>query len=402
MKLVYALLLACLLVACASTDDFALSDDSDKTGEKGLELHVPPLESQLGPEEGNMLTWSQADMDQRFKAMETIYTGHFIKAGDKAKALLPGASLPVDEQRISDYMAEMKTAGIIMVKDGKVILERYARGHTPEHRYTSFSMAKSFMALLLGAAIKDGLIDSVQDPMEKYLPELVGSAYEGVTIEQALVMLSGVKWSEDYTSSDSDVASMLAAPPPEGEDSTISYMRRLPRAVEAGKVWNYSTGESHLLGVLVARVTGKRMAEYLSEKVWVPYGMEDDAFWMVDWSQNDLGGCCISSRLRDYARFGMFMLDDAKEILNDDYYTNMISRKSDVPGYPEVGYGYQWWTYPEGRFGAQGLYGQNIIIDPNHNIVMVVSSALKESHDPKLSERRFAYIGELFERAKSL
>lgn len=394
------LLVLFLLSACVAKEQ-ASEQSLPITLEKvNLEpLSLPLAGDQLSPEEGNMLTWGQDDMDERFRSMEKLYPGHFIRSGKNIKPLPAGQLLQVDEQRMKEYMEEMKTAGILLLKDGKIILEYYARGHEPEKRYTSFSMAKSFMALLLGAAIKDGLIDSVNDRLSQYLPELNSSAYQEVTIAQALTMTSGVKWSEDYADPDADVAQMLAAAPPEGEDSTIYYMKQLPRSTDVGSTWNYSTGESHLLGVLIARVTNMPLAQYLSQKVWQPYGMEDDAFWMVDWSQNDLGGCCISSRLRDYGRFGMFIMDGAKGVVKNDYFKNMISRKADVPGYPDVGYGYQWWTYPNGRYGAQGLYGQNIIIDPEHKLVMVISSALKTSGDPKVSEKRFAYIIELLEQA---
>src|SRR5262249_44815784 len=152
--------------------------------------------------------------------------------------------------------------------DGRVRLERYGLGHGPAGRWTSFSMAKSLTSTLVGAATRDGFIHSVDDPVTRYIAGLRGSAYEGVSIRQLLTMTSGVRWNEDYADLKSDVALFYETPPDEGFDATVSYMRKLPREAPAGEKWLYKTGETNLIGVLVEEATHRKLADYLSEKIW--------------------------------------------------------------------------------------------------------------------------------------
>jgi CubicO group peptidase (beta-lactamase class C family) len=349
---------------------------------------APPAASRItDAKDSNMLFWDQAVMDERFRTMEARYNGTIVKAGGTVHALDAGKPLAISDDEIAAFMEDQRMAGLVLIRDGKVRLEKYARGNSAESRYTSFSMAKSFTGLLVGAAIKDGLIGSLDDQLTKYLPELKGSAYDGVTLGQAMTMTSGVKWNENYGDPDADVSAMFRNPPPAGEDSTIAYMRRLPRAHPPGTKYNYSTGESALVGVLVKRATGKPLAQYLSEKVWAPYGMESDAFWMVDWSLNEMGGCCISARLRDYARFGMFVMDGAKGALIEDYAKLMVSPI--VPLGEEASYGLKWWVWPKGRYGAMGNFGQFIIVDPATKTVIAVNSALGPAERSKERGARF-------------
>lgn len=359
----------------------------------------PPATAIQSDADGNMLFWTQAQKDARFKAMETLYTGTLARRGGPVLDLPHGRPLAVSDAEIDAYMREMETAGIVVVKDGKIRLERYARGFTEHDRYTSFSMAKSFTALLVGAAIKDGKIASVDDPLTRYIPELAGSAWDGVTLRHALTMTSGIRWIEDTTDPKADMSRVNASPPVAGEDAAVAYMRALPRAHPVGTVWNYSTGESGLIGIAVRRAVGKPLAQYLSEKVWKPAGMERDLFWMVNWNGTEMGGCCLSATLRDYARFGMFVMNGAGGILPDDYRAEMTKPLQPV-GYPGVGYGYQWWSYPQGRYGLQGLRGQNVIVDPANRTVIAVNSAMGPSKDPTRNERRMAFLARLIDLAK--
>ena len=160
--------------------------------------------------------------------------------------------------------------------------------------------------------MKDGDIKSLDDPVTRYITALRGSAYDEVTVRQLLTMTSGVKWNEDYTDMNSDVARMYAQPPDPGFDMTVSYMRKLPREAPPGTKWVYKTSETNLVGVLVMEATGKPLAEYLSEKIWRPYGMERDAEWMIDDVGHEQGGCCLAMTLRDLGRFGQFILDGAR------------------------------------------------------------------------------------------
>ena len=167
---------------------------------------------------------------------------------------------------------------------------------------------------LVGAAIQDGKIKGPDDLVTNYVPELKGSAYDGVTVKQLLMMSSGVKWNEDYTDPKSDVAQAgFTGSSEPGMDPLVSYMRHLPRESEPGTKWHYDTGETDMVGILVSNAVGEPLSQYLSEKVWTTYGMERDAVWMVDASgKQERGGCCISMTLRDYARVGQFILDGGK------------------------------------------------------------------------------------------
>jgi CubicO group peptidase (beta-lactamase class C family) len=209
---------------------------------------------------------------------------------------------------------------------------------------------------------------------------LRGSAYDEVTVRQLLTMTSGVKWNEDYTDVNSDVARMYAEPPDPGFDMTVSYVRKLPREAPPGAKWVYKTSETNLVGVLVAEATGKRLADYLSEKIWRPYGMERDAEWMIDDVGHEQGGCCLAMTLRDSARFGQFILDGARvggtPIVPDGWLAE--ATRTQVSTGRGSGYGYQWWTRNDGTFEARGIYGQTLHIDPARRLVIVIDSATEQ------------------------
>ena len=344
---------------------------------------------QVGAE---VLFWSQAQRDKNFPAMEKLFPGHVVKAGGKVRPLPLGKPLALAPDTVTAAMDGMNVAGLIVVQDGKVRLERYARGYSREGRWTSFSVAKSFTSTLVGAAIRDGYIKSIDDPVTRYIPDLASGGYDGVTVRQLLTMTSGVKWNEDYTDPRSDVARMFSDPVPAGQDPTVWYMKKLPRESQPGTKWVYKTGETNLIGVLVERATHKTLADYLSEKIWKPWGMERDAFWMIDPAGNEVSGCCLSVSLRDYARMGMFALSGGKGVVPDDWFAAATTNQ--VPPSPDLatggGYGYQWWVLPGGRFAAIGIFGQSIMVDPAKKLVIAMSSAWPSATGADLSKKRNA------------
>lgn len=338
-----------------------------------------------------VLFWSQAQRDANFPHMERLFPGHVVGTHGPARPLPAGAPLRVDAGAVDAWMVAHNTSGVIVLQDGKVRLEHYARGYAASGRWTSFSVAKSFTSTLVGAAIRDGYIGSVDEPVTKYIPELAGSGYDGVTIRQLLTMTSGVRWNEDYTDLKSDVAQLFIRPVPAGEDATVAYMRTLPRATPPGEQWVYKTGETNLIGVLVRRATGKPLANYLSERVFGPAGMEADGFWMVDENGQEIGGCCLSLRLRDYARMGLFALEGGKGVVPTGWFAAATAAQTST-GAPGYGYGYQWWTYPEGRFGAQGIFGQSILVDPKTRVVIAINSAWPKASDRAQSQARAQFV----------
>ncbi|WP_326524483.1 serine hydrolase domain-containing protein [Sphingomonas sp.] len=351
---------------------------------------------QVGAE---VLFWSQGQRDANFPTMEKLFPGHVAKRGTRVRPMPAGAPLPIAAAEVDAFIAAQNVAGLIVLQDGKVRLERYARGLTREGRWTSFSVAKSFTSTLVGAAIRDGHIRSVDEPVTRYIPELAGSGYDGVTIAQLLTMTSGVRWNEDYTDPRSDVARMFSIPVPQGMDPTVAYMRTLPREAAPGSKWVYKTGETNLIGVLVRNATKKSLATYLSEKIWKSYGMEADAFWMVDQAGKEVSGCCLSVTLRDYARVGELALDGGKGIVPAGWFADATGARAQT-GRPGYGYGYQWWTYPEKRYGAQGIFGQSILIDPSRRMVIAIVSAWPRATGQDLSAAREAFHAKLIAAAK--
>ncbi|MCW4460736.1 beta-lactamase family protein [Sphingomonas sp. BT-65] len=344
-----------------------------------------------------VLFWSQEERLKNFPAMEKIFPGNTVRAGGKVKPLPDGAPLPIAATDVDAFMKAQNVAGLIVLQDGKVRLERYALGYSREGRWTSFSVAKSVTSTLVGAAIRDGYIKSLDEPVTKYIPDLAGAGYDGVTIKQILTMTSGVKWNEDYTDPNSDVARMFAEAVPAGQDPTVAYMRKLPRVDPPGSKFVYKTGETNLIGVLVRRATGKKLADYLTEKVWRRYGMERDAFWMTDQSGAEVSGCCLSVSLRDYARIGQMTLDGGKGIVPEGWFADATRTHATFPG---GGYGYQWWTLPGGYYAAQGIFGQVILVDPATKLVMVTSSAWPKATDQAMRQERLAFALKVLEAAK--
>jgi CubicO group peptidase (beta-lactamase class C family) len=344
-----------------------------------------------------VLFWSAEERLKNFPAMEMIFPGHVVKAGGRVKPLPDGTPLPIAESEVDAFMKAQNVAGLLVLQDGKVRLERYALGYSREGRWTSFSVAKSVTSTLVGAAIKDGYIKSLDEPVTRYIPDLAGGGYDGVTIRQILTMTSGVRWNEDYTDPNSDVARMFAEPVSAGQDPTVAYMRKLPRADPPGSKFVYKTGETNLIGVLVRRATKKKLSDYLSEKVWRRYGMERDAFWMTDQSGAEVSGCCLSVSLRDYARIGHMSLEGGKGIVPAGWFADATKPHATHPG---GGYGYQWWTIPGGYYAAQGIFGQVILVDPASKLVMVTSAAWPKASDRALYMQRLAFGMKVLEAAK--
>ena len=334
-----------------------------------------------------VLFWDNATRSARFRSMETFFPGQEVQASPDVRVLPQGTPLPASTRSaIESYMASQGTAGVIVLQGGKIRFEQYALGFGPEGRWTSFSVAKSFTSTLLGAAVKDGFIESLDDPVSKYVPGLDGSAYDDVTVEQLATMTSGVKWNENYTDPNSDVAKMFNVTPAPGEDQVVEYMETLPREAPAGEKWVYKTGETNLIGVLVENAVGETLAEYAKRKIVDPAGFAQPLFWQTDLSGRSVGGCCLSASLRDYARVGLFALDGGKGTVPDGWFAKAGAPQVDFGnGY---GYGYQWWTYPGESFGAQGIFGQSITLYPDKDAVIAIVSNWPAATGTPLSSKR--------------
>lgn len=297
------------------------------------------------------------------------------------------------------YNRENLSTGMIVVHEGRIVYEGYWQGTDAGSRLNSWSIAKSVTGTLIGIAEADGSIESIEDPIVRYVPELAGTAYRDVTIEQALQMSSGVRYDE----LDELVRLTCLAFPPGPVFADCDTVRTQfgnvqgfllsldERAAPPGTEFLYSSMDTQVLGWVLQEATGRSPAQYLSEKIWQPLGMEDDATWILDGSDGmPLAGLSINARLRDYARFGLLMLNDGvhdgRRLLPEGW----IERAT-TPGKPYLerldpevfGYQYQWWVVPDGlvvpggsgAYEAQGTQGQFLHIDPQHSLVVAMTSS---------------------------
>jgi CubicO group peptidase (beta-lactamase class C family) len=347
------------------------------------------------PTNKDVLFWSIPQRDAAFRALDRL--SFLAKARPIGKSETPyalPAGAPISIPGLDAYMAEQRTSGLVIIHDGKVRLEHYGLDFDAQGRWTSFSVAKSFTSTLVGAAIKDGFIKSLEDKVSTYIPDLKGSAYDDVTIRQLLTMTSGVGWNEDYEDPNADVAKFNNAAADPGVDATVSYMRKLPRAHPPGTHWAYNTGETNLIGVLVTSATKKTLARYLEEKIWKPFGMAGDATWLLNSTGSEIGGCCIQATTADYARFGQFVLNGGKigdvQVVPEGWFAMATTKQVDI-GEPGHGYGFQWWTNDDGTVAAQGIFGQGIFIDPARKLVIASNSNWTRANEGGEGDKREAF-----------
>ena len=363
-----------------------------------------PLDPSSHAPIAGILTWTPRQQASGYRDIEHIFKTHTIKRGKNVHPL-PVADRRIDPTftyqgktwTVDDYMAAYRVSGLLVLKDGKIVLEKYGLGRKPTERWTSFSVAKSLTSTLVGAAIQDGKIKSINDPVTRYVPDLKGSAYEGVTVRQMLMMSSGVKWNENYTDPKSDVALAGNTVSEPGVNPMVSYLRNLPRANPPGAKFNYNTGETDLVGVLVSKATGKTLARYASEKIWQPYGMGRDAVWMTDPGGQERGGCCLSMTLRDYGRLGLFIAGDGmaggKRITPPGYIADATRREIDNGDPAPGGYGYFWWIFDNGGYSGLGIFGQSVTLFPAEHLIIVQNAAWPTAIGRELGAARAAMWG---------
>lgn len=343
-----------------------------------------------------LLFWSPDRREADFRRMEQLGPHGAVPRGDGLVRVLPeGPPLAFDPAAI---MEAERIAGLLVIQHGQVRLERYGLGMTAADPWVSFSMTKSLTSTLVGAAIRDGYIKGLDDPITDYIPEMAGGGYDGVTLRQLLTMTSGVDWDESYTDPNSDVARMLTAEPEPGLDATVSYMRGRARVAEPGARWHYSTGETNLVGVLVARAAGRTLSQYLAETIWSRAGMEQDAAWALDAQGREIGGCCVSATLRDWGRVGLVALEDGvvggARVTPEGWFAEATRKQADF-GVAGRGYGYQWWTREPDQFEASGIFGQWIHVDPSRRMVIVVLSAWPTATGPARTRARNALLSDI-------
>ncbi|MEX0964699.1 MAG: serine hydrolase domain-containing protein [Pseudohongiellaceae bacterium] len=321
-----------------------------------------------------------------FRNIQRLFPTRVVERGDEITPFVRAEQSLADfrfslndiSYDLFDVLALNRVAAIMIVKDDEVLFERYFMGNNAATRWMSMSVVKTVSVMLIGAAIEDGFIDSIEDPITDYLPQFVGTAYDGVTVEQIVTMTSGVDWNETYTDPDSDRRRMLDAQIGQQPGAILRLMAALPRHSAPGTRWNYSTGETQIAAALVRAATGKWAADYLSEKLWIPLGMESDATWWLESAGGlEVGGSGLAATLRDYTRIGLFLLNegviDGEQIVPAGFVSRAGSRT--LVGGTSVDYGYGLWPLHDRSYAAIGIFGQYVFVDPAQELVVTILSA---------------------------
>lgn len=328
-----------------------------------------------------------------FRNIDRLFPTRTVPAASRPLPL-PRASTPLTDLHFTDqgkrydlesYLQLNRISGVLILQDGQVKLERYRLGNTARTRWMSMSVAKSITSTLVGAALKEGAIGSLSDSVTKYVPSLVGTAYDGVSVRDVLMMASGVRWNETYSDPSSDRRRLLEAQISQVPGSALAVMKRLTKAAAPGTQFNYNTGEIQVLSEVLRAAVKRPLASYLSERIWSRFGMEADANWWLDSPDGtEIGGSGFSATLRDYGRFGLFVLGGGvaagDSILPTGWVREATTPKTLGDG-SQVDYGYLWWTAetPASRhdtaFMALGIHGQYLYVNPAARIVIVAWGA---------------------------
>lgn len=335
----------------------------------------------------------QAD---NFRQMASIYPSRVIRRSSHLIAWLRGRAIELPDtfaysgaiHNTKDFLAEVATTGMLVVQDGRLVFEDYRHGYDAATQAISWSVGKSFVSALIGIAIADGAIASVENLVTRYAPELADSAYGGVRPKDVLQMSSGARWNEDYSHPTSDL-NLFGRVRAQGE-SVDAYAARTQREHPPGTFNRYNTIDTCVLGLVLRNATGRSLSDYLYEKLWEPLGMEADAFWMVDCEGAEYAGGGISAVLRDDAKLGQLYLNqgvwNGVQLMAADWVRasvtpdapHLMPGKRDTAASP-LGHGYQWWVIDNsGAYSAIGIYNQFIYVDPAARIVAAKTSAFRD------------------------
>ena len=270
----------------------------------------------------------------------------------------------------------LEPASFLVAYGDTVIFEEYWNEHDSKRLGNSFSMAKSIVSLLIGCAIDDGKIESVDDPVSKYLPEFEDDKKD-ITLKHVLTMSTGLSWSESYIHPFCDVAELYF----DVDDRDLSCNRR---TIEEGpgEIWRYKSGDTQVLTYILQEAVGKSVSEYASEKLWAPMGAESEALWSLasDDNSTEKGFCCFYATSRDFLRLGKLINNkgswNGKQLVSQNYIQDFkqVANLEKENGKPNNCYGYQYWIYQGREYEVtyfRGMSGQYIISIPSKDLVIV-------------------------------
>lgn len=302
------------------------------------------------------------------------------------------------QRNLDDYLDRNPVTGLLIAHGNTILYEHYRYARKDSDRFMSQSMAKTIVGMLIGIAISEGSIRSIDDLADVYVPELADNPYGQTSIRDLLHMSSGVHFFEDSNPGDDrdKLGLDLFNPHGLGAVDAVKHFDKRERA--PGTHFSYASIETEVLGLVLSHATHMSVARYASERIWKKMGMESDASWGRDATGQNITYCCVSATLRDWVRFGMMLAYDGQwngqQIVPREWLlqaTSVASRDSFLaPGKanPIFGYGYQVWILPGERrmFALQGMDGQRIIIDPRSKLVLVQTAVWTSDHDPGMRE----------------
>lgn len=336
--------------------------------------------------------FSQDKIVHNFSNMNAAFLNTPVDRGDGPTSALPYGAEYTPPAAVETWIKDRSVTALVVLKDGQISYENYFHGTQPEDLRISWSVAKSYLSALVGILLDEGAIASIDDPVTKYAPRLVGTAYDAASLRQVLNMASGVTFDEDYLDKTSDINRMgrILALGGKMDDFTVALTETF---AAPGEGWKYVSIDTHVVGMVVRGATGRSIADLLSEKVVAPLGLEQAPYYLTDGVGTAfvLGGLNITTR--DYARFGQMYLQagmwQGKQIVPADWV-----RASTTPSAPteagEIGYGYQWWIpvgAAEGEYMARGIYGQYIYIDTVRNVVIATNAADRKFREEGVSQQ---------------
>ncbi|MCE7997532.1 MAG: serine hydrolase [Rhodobiaceae bacterium] len=333
---------------------------------------------------------------ENFCRLKELFPHSILKPASNPAVAGIGTPLPLPDQfnfegekRSADaFLKETDTSALLVLQNGEVRYESYFLTGGSDVQWISWSVAKSFVSALVGIAIADGHIRSVDDAISSYVPTLIGSAYEGVRIEDVLQMSSGARWSEDYSDPNAEVhrlSNVMA-----GQMDLETFVAGIQRDATPGTICQYNSADTQALGLLLTRATGRSVTDYMQEKLFDPLGMEAQGYWLLDSSDMELTLGGLNLTARDFAKVGELYRNNGrlngKQIVPEEWV-----RRSVAPGKPHLkpgkvivgghvfpfGYGYQWWipAGDRGEFSAIGVYNQFVFVDPSRDMTIVKLSS---------------------------
>ena len=314
---------------------------------------------------------------------DTLFPARTIAAPKQPVPLERAGSEPVirysffgRDLTLDDYLNQRPVTGFLIAKDNTILVERYQYGRTDRDRLTSFSMAKSVVGLLIGIALKEGAIRSVDDLTETYVPGLKDSEYGRTPIKALLLMASGVAFSEDYANRSSDIYTLARLTLEQDPAGSLAAVKQFnTRRAAPGARFSYSSAETLVLGLVLAAATKRTVSDYAAEKLWQPLGAEADATWIIDATGQEVTFAYVNAVLRDWARLGLMLANrgqwQGKTVVPEDWLA--ASAANALPTEPPLAkYGYQiWYSEDTRRFSLRGLRGQYVLVDPDLKLVLV-------------------------------